>query len=67
VDKIDVKHEAEIAKHKLEADPKLVSSQSTTHPVLGEVGGVPEVEHDTEMLAGVKHDLVGQCPQPAIG
>jgi len=56
LDKIDIKHEAEVAKDKLKAVPELVSSASSIHPVLGEVG-LKEEPHETEMLGGVKHDL----------
>jgi hypothetical protein len=43
-----------------------VTSQSTIHPILGEVGAKEEEPHDVEMLAGVKHDLVG-CPPGRTG
>lgn len=41
------------------AKPELVTSSSTSHPVLtGEVGGQPEPEPDVDMMAGVKSDFV---------
>jgi len=56
-DKIDSRHEQEVAKGKLRADPSIVSSTSSTHAVFGEVA-TPEEEKDVDMMAGVKGDLV---------
>lgn len=58
LDKIDQKHEQSIAQQKLEVDPAHVSSTSSIHPVLGEVKSEESGERETEMLAGVKSDLV---------
>lgn len=58
MDTIDRKHEQSIAKQKLEIDPEHVSSTSSIHPVLGEVKSEETGERETEMLAGVKSDLV---------
>ncbi|KAL2350128.1 hypothetical protein BJ546DRAFT_488399 [Cryomyces antarcticus] len=55
-DKIDKKQEGKVGKEKLEASPELVSSESSTHPIFGEVG-TEEKEDDTDMMAGVKADL----------
>ena len=57
VDNIDKKYEEHIQQQKLHPDPASVSSTSTTNPVF-ESGGGQSAERDTEMLAGVKHDLV---------
>ena len=60
---IDPQAESEIAKEKLHAHPELVSATSSTHGLMSEVGagsgerGHPE-EADTDMLVGVKNDLV---------
>lgn len=56
-DKIDSRHEQEVAKGKLQADPSIVSSTSSTHAVFSEVA-TPEEEKDVDMMAGVKGDLV---------
>jgi hypothetical protein len=57
MDKIDKKAEAAIAKERLPVDSG-VSTDSTIHPVFGEVGGGATPEHETDMMAGVKNDLV---------
>ena len=62
MDKINTKHEAEVAKHKLQADPETVSSTSSTHPVFGEVGMEESGERDADMMAGVKQDMVTYEP-----
>jgi len=56
-DKIDEKHEKDVSKEKLHAHPEYVSSSSSTHAVFGEVA-TPEEEKDTDMMAGVRGDLV---------
>lgn len=56
-DRIDSRHEQEVAKAKLKADPSIVSSTSSTHAVFSEVA-TPEEEKDVDMMAGVKGDLV---------
>jgi len=58
MDNIDVKNEEKFAKEKLEAHPDVVSATSSTHPVFGEVGMREDQEKDTDMMAGVKQDLV---------
>jgi hypothetical protein len=45
-----------ILKEKLPVDSG-VSTDSTIHPVFGEVGGAAEPEHETDMMAGVKSDM----------
>lgn len=57
MDNIDQKHERELAKGKLEAHPELVSAESSTHPLFEEIGK-PEEEKDTDMMAGIRGDLV---------
>jgi hypothetical protein len=52
-DKIDKKHEEEIAKGKLQPDPGAVSVSSSTVPVFGGDPG----DRDTDMLAGIRADL----------
>ncbi|SMQ48610.1 unnamed protein product [Zymoseptoria tritici ST99CH_3D1] len=56
VNKIDTKAEAAIGKERLPVDSG-VSTDSSVHPVFGEVGGAAEREDDTDMMAGVKNDL----------
>lgn len=59
VNDIDSKTESSIAGHKLEARPDEVSAGSSVHPIMGEVGGGRgHVEQDTDMMAGVRSDLV---------
>lgn len=62
VDAINERSEAEFAKQKLEVHPELVSSTSSTHALRSEVGAAPgergQAEDDTEMMGGVKGDLV---------
>lgn len=43
----------------VEARPDLVSTTSSTHPAFSEVG-TEDKEEETDMMAGVKHDLVRQ-------
>ena len=49
--------EAQFAAQQLPADPEVVSTSSSTHPILGEVGA-EEKEEDVDMMAGLRHDLV---------
>lgn len=58
MDTIDKKHEQAVGQQKLETDPAHVSTTSSIHPVLGEVKTEESGERETEMLAGVKSDLV---------
>ena len=57
-DHIDKKAEKRIGKSEIEPDPEAVSTDSTVRHVFTEEG-VEEREKDTDMLAGVKADLVG--------
>lgn len=58
VDKINPKEEAKNAAKKLTPHPELVSSKSSVHSLQSEVG-VKDPPRETEMLAGIKQDLVG--------
>ncbi|KAF2207053.1 hypothetical protein CERZMDRAFT_63053 [Cercospora zeae-maydis SCOH1-5] len=75
MDKIDTKHEKELAKHVLEADPERVSMDSSVHPVFGEVGTAPASKHEEDkMLSGVNQDIqtikdtfdMSDVPRPAL-
>lgn len=69
MDSINKKHEEEIARQKLEQHPELVSADSSTHPLFGEVGSTSEKsekEDDTDMMAGVKADLVSAAREVHI-
>lgn len=57
-DKIDREAEKKYAKEKLEPTPETVSTTSSIHPILGEVGGVPDSAGDVDMMAGIKGDVV---------
>ena len=57
VDKIDTAAEKAIGQKHLKSDPS-VSTTSSTHPIMGEVGLQESGERETEMLAGVKQDMV---------
>jgi len=58
---VDLKHEAQKAKEKLAASPEAVSTTSSTHPIMGEVGTKDEEDH-TDMMAGIRGDMVrGSC------
>lgn len=58
---VDLKHEAQKAKEKLTASPETVSTSSSTHPIMGEVGTKDEEDH-TDMMAGIRGDMVrGSC------
>lgn len=57
VDHINAKAEDEAHKHRMAKDPEHVSSTSSIHPVFSEIG-TPNPEPDTDMMAGVKADLV---------
>ena len=56
-DKIDKKGESEMAKAPIDPDPDAVSIDSSVRHVFSEEG-VEDKEQDTDMLAGVKADLV---------
>lgn len=49
--------EARLQKETLQPDPKLVSLTSSVHPVTEEVGK-EQKEDDTDMMAGIRHDVV---------
>lgn len=65
-DQIDKKHEEAVENEKIEAHPEEVSSSSTVHQVFSEKG-VEEEEEDTDMLAGVKSDLVSLSCSVGLG
>ena len=54
---INLKEEAQKAKEKLTATPDIVSTTSSTHPIMGEVGTKEEEDH-TDMMAGIRADMV---------
>ena len=56
--KPDTKAEAEAGEEKLEVHPDLVSAESSVHPLFHEVA-TPDPEPDTDMMAGIRNDLVG--------
>lgn len=56
-DHIDEKAEMARAKEEIDPDPDAVSIDSSVRHVFGEEG-VEDQEKDTDMLAGVKADLV---------
>lgn len=49
--------EAKYAKEEIKPTPELVSSTSSIHPFVGEVGGEPR-HQEVDMSAGIKSDLV---------
>lgn len=65
-DQIDKKHEEAVEHEKIKAHPEEVSSSSTLHQVFSEKG-VEEEEEDTDMLAGVKSDLVSLSCSVRLG
>ena len=58
MDKINEKAEGEIAKHTLTPHPETVSETSSTHPLFGEVATEDPDDKDTDMMAGIRNDLV---------
>jgi len=62
MDEINAQHESEVAKEKLEVNPDAVSTTSSIHPFNSEIGQASKPkkkdDDDTEMLGGVKSDLV---------
>jgi hypothetical protein len=58
---IDRKHEAEIGQEKLKPNPKSVTPTSSVHPVLHEAN-VSDPHGDTDMMAGIRGDLVSLSP-----
>lgn len=59
--KVDKKAESEAARAKLEETPEIVSARSSTHPLFSEVGQ-EDPDKDTDMMAGIKSDLVRRPP-----
>jgi len=57
-DKIDLKHEHETGLKKLVAHPEIVSATSSTHSLLKEVATEDKKEDETDMMAGVRNDMV---------
>ena len=53
----DTEAEKKLAKEKLQADPSLVSTASSTRPITGEVGA-PEHEEDVDMMKTIRSDVV---------
>lgn len=60
VDKINLKEEAKAAVKKIAATPDLVSSSSSVHALRSELGQKSD-PHDSEMLGGIKSDLVREA------
>jgi hypothetical protein len=59
--KIDKEAEKKYAQEKIKPTPELVSTTSSVHSMFTEVG-TPEPERDIDMMAGIKHDVVGATP-----
>lgn len=57
MDNVDIKAEAQKAKEKLTPSPETVSTASSTHPIMSEIG-TPDKNDDTDMMAGIRGDLV---------
>ncbi|GAB7364085.1 hypothetical protein MBLNU230_g4637t1 [Neophaeotheca triangularis] len=58
LEKPDTKAETDMSQSKLTPDPEAVSVDSSTRPVLTEVGAEEgKQEHDTDMMAGVRNDM----------
>lgn len=57
-DQIDTKHEQDIRGKTITPHPELVSSSSSVHPVNSEIGVEESGERETDMMAGVKADMV---------
>ncbi|GAM87827.1 hypothetical protein ANO11243_058550 [Dothideomycetidae sp. 11243] len=55
-DKIDTKHEKEVGEKKISPHPEYVSSTSSTHPLFEEIA-TKEQKDDTDMMAGIRHDM----------
>lgn len=56
------KAEAELGKQLIRPGHEGVSTESSIHPITGEVG-VKEEEHDVDMMAGIRSDFVGLYKQ----
>lgn len=56
-DTVNLKEEAKHAAEKLVPHPELVSTKSSVHGITQELG-VESEPHETEMLGGIKQDLV---------
>jgi hypothetical protein len=62
ISKEQLKVEDKYAHEKLKATPETVSMTSSIHPISGEIGTPsPEKDKDTDMVAGVKSDVVSRC------
>jgi hypothetical protein len=60
-DKIDREAEKKYAHEKLKPTPETVSSTSSIHPILSEVGQpapAPDAVRDVDVMAGIKADVV---------
>lgn len=57
IDNVDIKAEAQKAKEKLTPHPETVSTTSSTHPIMSEVGA-GEKHDDTDMMSGIRGDMV---------
>lgn len=66
ISRIDSKHEKEVGAQRISPHPDQVSADSSVHPIFGEVGGAAEPEHDTDMMAGVRSDMVCDLRQHSI-
>lgn len=55
--KLSSKEEKKLAQEPLEASPQFVSAESSVHPVFSEVA-TKDPEDDTDMMAGIRHDVV---------
>ncbi|KAF4555009.1 Hypothetical protein D9617_3g020780 [Elsinoe fawcettii] len=72
-DKIDHEHERKFGQKKLSVHPETVSTTSSTHSLFSEVA-TENKEDNTDMMAGVKHDLqtikdtfsLADVPQKAV-
>ncbi|KAF2203965.1 hypothetical protein GQ43DRAFT_478589 [Delitschia confertaspora ATCC 74209] len=72
-DKIDREAEKRYREEKLQPTPETVSATSTTRPLLSEVGASDPVNHDVDMMKGIKDDMetikdtfsLADVPRPA--
>ena len=64
-DHIDKKHEEAVEREKLERHPDEVSPTSSVHQIFHEQG-VEDPEPETDMLAGIKQDLVGHSTSSCV-
>lgn len=52
------KAEETLGKQLIKAGHDSVSTDSSIHPITGEVGAAKEEEHDVDMMAGIRSDFV---------